>query len=198
MAAATAIGLAHAPGLGAAAHRAAIEAAGCRAAAVELGAAPSASALILLADPAAAPPAGAAATLRRALERRMPILAIGGGLAALNAACGGGGAPAPGAFGGGRLFITLGSKLAHIVGGSGWLSIPMPAGPPISQAQLAAPLMASCYDDDAGVHALEHPGHEWAIGIHWDPLSGGHLPRGLDTIVDAFIRHARGAPDAGK
>lgn len=127
--------------------------------------------------------------LRRALRADLPILAVAGGMPLLNEAMLGEPATADcSAEPKRRGFIPLGSKLGHIVGGSGWLEVPIGVGQKILTVdKLADNLFASCYGAEREVFALEKAGHSWVLGLRWHLLPIGGLPRGFDKIFDAFV-----------
>ena len=127
--------------------------------------------------------------LRHALRADLPILAIAGGMPLLNEAMLGEPATADcPPVEKQRGFIPLGSKLGHIVGGSGWLEVPIGEGRKILTVdKLADNLFASCYGAEREVFALEKAGHSWVLGLRWHLLPVGGLPRGFEKIFDAFV-----------
>jgi len=142
------------------------------------------------------------AILRAALAANLPILALGYGMSLLNIAAGAEARatapkqPRAAAVDADadndktRVFIAPGSKLAHVVGGSGWLTMPQNGSQAMTIADLSPTLMASCYGASLRVYAFEKPGHKWIIGLNWRLLPPAGLPRGFDKIFNVFIEQA--------
>ena len=131
--------------------------------------------------------------LVKALQHQIPVLGTGWGMHALNVALGGRsvGRLEPGSELKTKVFITMGSKLAHILGGSGWLSLPTPHGAKITVQGLPEGVMASCHGDSMQVHAIEKAGPNWVIGLYWDIFNPDSLHKGFDRIVKVFVNYAK-------
>ena len=139
--------------------------------------------------------------LAAALEADMPVLGIGRGMHALNAATGGlPGLSAPGhrteegeeteaAYH--RIFIAPGSKLAAIVGSGGFVRVNSLHGEAIREAQKSAAMLASAYSvEDAVIEAIESPAHDWVIGVQFQPERSGELPRHFERLFMGLVQRA--------
>ncbi len=160
---------------------------------------PGASTGVLLAgESGSAKIAAGVYAVREGLLRGLPILGIGWGMHAINAAFGGGGAvetrghgPAPG---GGSVrhgvFLSPGAKISYTIGGSGWVTVNSAHALGISGAQLAPALLAAAYAEDRVVEAVELPGRRWVIGVQWRAQLLEELPKGFDSLLMAFAERA--------
>ena len=143
--------------------------------------------------------AESAEIVRRFLTTKRPVLAFGDGAWVLNYALGGDCEPRPGDpvdetrrkpdDGPVRttIFLTVGSKVAMTIGGSGWLTIRDVFLCPIPLWQVAQELMPSAITEDSKVAAFEAPGHGWTIGVAWDLTQSAKMPRGFGNILEAFV-----------
>lgn len=134
--------------------------------------------------------------LAEALERNLPVLGVGWGMHAINAALGGS-APVEvtGAVGMPvkmPVFISPGAKLSYTIAGSGWVSVPFSNSHGISSAQLAPGLLASCYREDGFLAAIEMPGRNWVLGVQWNAHEIESLPSGFDSLLLALVERAAG------
>ena len=85
------------------------------------------------------------------------------------------------------IFLTVGSKVAVTIGGSGWVTIRDVPLYPIPLSQLAQELMPSAITEDSRVAAFEVPGHSWTIGVAWDLTQSSNMPRGFGNMLEAFV-----------
>ena len=85
------------------------------------------------------------------------------------------------------LFLTVGSKTAMTIGGSGWLTVRDVVIRPIPIARLSQLLMPSAFTEDSAVAAFEMAGHGWAIGVTWDIAESAAMPKGFTNLLEAFI-----------
>lgn len=85
------------------------------------------------------------------------------------------------------LFLTVGSKTAMTIGGSGWLTVRDVQIQPMPMADLSPELMPSAFTEDSDVAAFEMPGHGWAIGVTWDVAESAAMPKGFTNLLEAFI-----------
>ncbi len=129
--------------------------------------------------------------LKTAVENYIPVLAVSYGMALLNFAMGGNNVLTKytdnlsQAFR--RVFFSIGGKLSHIIGGSGWVRVAVEnCGIPIED--VATGMMTSCYAEDLSAYGIERAGNHWVIGIGWHVY--GQLPRGLDNPIYALIERA--------
>ena len=137
-----------------------------------------------------------------AVERCMPVLGVGPGMIALNAAFGGG---APTEIAGHgveiedgepvsayhRIYIAPGSKLAAIVGSGGFVRVNSRHGVGLREAQKSPRLLASAYGlDDGVVEALESPEHDWVIAVQFNPERRMEVPPHFDRLFQGLVERA--------
>ena len=85
------------------------------------------------------------------------------------------------------LFLTVGSKTAMTIGGSGWLTVRDVQIRPIPMARLSQLLMPSAFTEDSAVAAFEMAGHSWTIGVTWDIAESPAMPKGFTNLLEAFV-----------
>lgn len=85
------------------------------------------------------------------------------------------------------VFLTVGSKTAMTIGGSGWLTIRDVEINPLPMADLSPELMPSAITEDSSVAAFEMIGHRWAIGVTWDIADSAAMPKGFTNLLEAFV-----------
>ena len=135
-------------------------------------------------------------SVQTALDRGLPILGAGWGLQILNLALGGSlrtkeAVTRTSGSERATVFLPPGSKVAHIVGGSGWVTVPiLPCG--ISLGAASRMLLLSCYGEDGRAYAAEAPGQRWVLGVSWVFDGSVKLPSGFNSLLPAFIEHAAG------
>ena len=141
---------------------------------------------------------GVSGAILGAVDAGMPVLGIGWGMHAINAAYGGG-APTPlrgqdpGTDGGSvrrRVFLAPGAKLSYTIGGSGWVTVNSAHRMGITEAGLAPDLLASAFAEDRTVEAVELPGRNWVIGVQWPAHLADELPSGFDNVLLAFVERS--------
>ena len=140
----------------------------------------------------------ACAMTRDFLQSDKPVLAFGAGARVLNEAMGGHefepsvdvGEPDMSDDGSPRrdtIFLTVGSKTAMTIGGSGWVTIRDVALHPLPLSHLSPNMMPSALTESSDVVAFEVPGHKWVIGVTWDLTLVGKLPSGFGNVFEAFV-----------
>ena len=137
-----------------------------------------------------------------AIERGMPVLGVGPGMIALNAAFGGGaptevaghdveledGEPVSAYH---RIYIAPGSKLAAIVGSGGFVRVNSRHGVGLRDAHKSPRLLASAYGlDDGVVEALESPEHDWVIAVQFNPERRMEVPPQFDRLFQGLVERA--------
>ena len=136
--------------------------------------------------------------LSEALKTDIPLLAIEGGMHALNIALGGE-PPVPtpshcgedGQLAKDRMFMALGSKLADTIGGAGFVSAASCHDHGISRGVLAPGTLASAYSTDDGIiEAFEVTANRWAIAVQWPAHRLDDQPSGFDNLFHALIGHS--------
>ena len=137
--------------------------------------------------------------LRSALERDMPILAIGMGLQALNLAMGGAQATTVQGHGSDRnedgeeasshrIYISPGSKLAATLGSGGFVTVNSQHSLGLFEAQKSSQLLASAYSiEDGVIEAVESTGHEWVMGVQFHPERKLHVPPRFDRLFSSLV-----------
>ena len=140
--------------------------------------------------------------LKAALELDMPVLAICRGMQLLNVAFGGKlvqdlsghrvdnqrGAWAATYH---QVYISLGSKLAAILGSGGFVRVNSLHHQGVGEPQKASSLMASAYSiEDGLIEALESPKHDWVIGVQWHNEIEEKMPKNFGNLFQALIERA--------
>ena len=142
------------------------------------------------------------ALLEAALADDMPLLAVSGGMHALNVTVGGG--PPVDAIGHApdcqnwekvsayhRVYIAPGTKLAAVVGSGGFVRVNSRHRQGIKEAQKSPRLLASAYSlEDGIIEALESPEHRWVIGVQFRPELRGELPPHFDRLFQSLAERA--------
>ena len=139
--------------------------------------------------------------LTHALQRDIPVLAIGSGMQLLNLA-----------FGGTLLdellehalpsnnsetarhhvYVTPGSKLSAILGPGGFFRVNSWHRRGLREAQRAPGLMTSAYSlEDGVVEAVESPAHDWVIGVQFQPERAGEVPRAFANLFTCFVQRIK-------
>ena len=135
---------------------------------------------------------------RRFFQLDRPVLAYGKGAHVLNEALGGhmfeppAVSHSPGVAANetplrNTVFLTVGSKTAMTIGGSGWWTIRDVAVEPIPLSHLSSRGMPAAITETSEVAAFEEPGHRWTIGVTWDVTCVDRLPSGFGNIFEAFV-----------
>ena len=137
-----------------------------------------------------------------AVGRGMPVLGVGPGMIALNAAFGGAaptevaghgveledGAPVSAYH---RIYIAPGSKLAAIVGSGGFVRVNSRHGVGLREAHRSPRLLASAYGlDDGVVEALESPEHDWVIAVQFNPERRMEVPPHFERLFQGLVERA--------
>ena len=138
------------------------------------------------------------AALWHALERDIPVLAVGAGMQLLNLALGGklldelpDHAPPAENLETVRhqVYVTPGSKLSAILGPGGFFRVNSWHRRGLREAQRAPTLMTSAYSlDDGVVEAVESPSHDWVIGVQFQPERTGEVPRSFANLFTCFVQ----------
>ena len=144
----------------------------------------------------------ATALAEAAIANDMPLLGVGAGMIAVNAAFGG---AAPTEVAGHdveleegepvsayhRIYIAPGSKLAAIVGSGGFVRVNSRHGVGLSEAHKSPRLLASAYGlDDGVVEALESPEHDWVIAVQFNPERRMEVPPHFDRLFQGLVERA--------
>lgn len=140
--------------------------------------------------------------LRAALDRDMPIYAIGGAMHTLNIALGGLPPPAidnhaavdcgdESASEYHHIYIAPGSRLAAVVGSGGFVRVNSRHRRGIREAQKSAWLLASAYSlEDGVIEALESARHRWVIGVQFRPELRMELPPHFHRLFQSLVERA--------
>ena len=179
----------------------------CEGRALRLDAADASSAALadalVLCDTAADGEGAEVRLLRAALAEDMPILAIDGGMHALNIALGGKAAvpvhmpahahapDAEGASAYHHIYIAPGSRLAAVVGSGGFVRVNSRHARGLREAHKTAALLASAYSlEDGVIEAVESPRHRWAIGTQFRPERALELPPHFQRLFQSLTERA--------
>ena len=148
--------------------------------------------------------------LEAALERDLPVLAIGSGMHVLNTALGGKPSrvvaghdvvESEGALASSyhRIYIAPGSKLAAVVGCGGFVRINSRHETGVTEARKSTSLLASAYSlEDGVIEALESPDHRWVIGVQFHPERAMELPPHFLRLFESLVDRAGEYLAAGK
>ena len=85
------------------------------------------------------------------------------------------------------VFLTVGSKTAMTIGGSGWVTIRDVALGTIPLSHLSGRVMPAAITESSDVVAFEEPGRRWTIGVAWDLTLVKRLPSGFGNVFEAFV-----------
>lgn len=142
------------------------------------------------------------ALMRAALDRDMPMYAIGGAMLTLNIALGGlpprpldnhaaadCGADCASEYH--HIYIAPGSRLAAVVGSGGFVRVNSRHRRGIREAQKSAWLLASAYSlEDGAIEALESARHRWVIGVQFRPERRMELPPHFHRLFQSLAERA--------
>ena len=160
------------------------------------------SGLVVAGGEGAAGRGPAPSLVEAAIELDMPVLGVGPGMIALNAAFGGAaptevvghdvelkdGEPVSAYH---RIYIAPGSKLAAIVGSGGFVRVNSRHGVGLRDAHKSPRLLASAYGlDDGVVEALESPEHDWVIAVQFNPERRMEVPPQFDRLFQGLVERA--------
>lgn len=179
----------------------------CEGRALRLDAADASSAALadalVLCDTAADGEGAEVRLLRAALADDMPVLAIDGGMRALNIALGGKAAvavdapahPQPpddeGASAYHHIYIAPGSRLAAVVGSGGFVRVNSRHALGLREAHKAGALLASAYSlEDGVIEAVESPRHRWVFGTQFRPERALELPPHFQRLFQSLTERA--------
>ncbi len=142
------------------------------------------------------------ALMRAALDRDMPMYAIGDAMLTLNIALGGL-PPLPldnhaaadcgteSASEYHHIYIAPGSRLAAVVGSGGFVRVNSRHRRGIREAQKSAWLLASAYSlEDGAIEALESARHRWVIGVQFRPERRMELPPHFHRLFQSLAERA--------
>ncbi|MBI4310765.1 MAG: gamma-glutamyl-gamma-aminobutyrate hydrolase family protein [Chloroflexi bacterium] len=143
------------------------------------------------------------ALLRHALERDLPVYGICRGMQLLNVAFGGrliqdipghtaeNGAGPDADSAHHMVFLSIGSKLAAIMGSGGFMRLNSRHHQGLREAQKAPTLLAAAYGlGDGVIEALESPAHDWVIGVQCHPEREAEVPSMFRRVFQAFVERA--------
>jgi putative glutamine amidotransferase len=140
--------------------------------------------------------------LAYALERDLPVLALGRGMQLLNLAQGGSllaevphhqpqqGDDQP-ASARHVIYLAPGAKTAAIIGRAGFFRVNSRHRQGLREPQRSHRLMSTAYSvDDGIIEGLESPEHSWVIGLQCQPERQGEVPRSFANLFAALVERA--------
>src|SRR5918996_4419019 len=142
--------------------------------------------------------------LRYALDRDMPVLAIGRGMQLLNVAQGGQliqdlpGHKSGQEQGNGRfepprhlIYLSPGAKASAVIGSAGFFRVNSFHHQGLREAQRSPRLMSTAYSvEDSLIEGLESPEHSWVIGLQCHPERQDEVPRSFANLFAALVERA--------
>jgi putative glutamine amidotransferase len=140
--------------------------------------------------------------LEYALERDLPVLALGRGMQLLNVARGGSLLPevpehqareVDGQWLPARhvIYLSPGAKTAAIIGSAGFFRVNSLHRQGLREAQRSPRLMSTAYSvDDGLIEGLESPEHSWVIGLQCRPERHEEVPRSFANLFAALVERA--------
>jgi putative glutamine amidotransferase len=90
-----------------------------------------------------------------------------------------------------RVFLTMGGKVAHIIGAGGVATVNSGHEYGLREPQKAPGLFATAYSvHDGVIEALEQPGRHWVIGLQWRAHVPDELPARFDNLLAALVERS--------
>jgi len=125
----------------------------------------------------------------KSIELKIPILAIMDGFDSFNV------------FSGGnkpifdknsessltQYFLSPGSKISHIIGGSGWIKANFNNKKKLFQKDLSELFFASILSESGNIIAYEKPGENWIFGLRLNVLDDNN-PKGFEKLLSVFLQ----------
>ena len=94
-----------------------------------------------------------------------------------------------------KVFISPGSKLAHILGGSGHVGMMGNHRISLEERHKAPSVLASAYCiDDGSIEAIEMPGRSWVLGVGWPVHQRDRLSSRFENLLLGFLERATEIP----
>lgn len=141
--------------------------------------------------------------LKYALAQDLPVFGICRGMQLMNVAFGGRliqnlpghrvveGQDGDGASAHHTVYLSIGSKLAAIMGSGGFMRLNSRHHQGLREAHKAPHLLAAAYSlGDGLIEALESPAHDWVIGVQCHPEREAEVPSAFRRVFQAFVERA--------
>lgn len=85
-----------------------------------------------------------------------------------------------------QYFLSPGSKISHIIGGSGWIKANFINDNNLFQKDLSELFFASILSQSGNIIAYEKPGENWMFGLRINVLDQNN-PKGFDKLLSVFL-----------
>jgi gamma-glutamyl-gamma-aminobutyrate hydrolase PuuD len=126
----------------------------------------------------------------KSLEMKIPILALMDGFDSLNIFLGG----KDPIFNQNKnnesiltqYFLSPGSKISHIIGGSGWIKANFNSQKKLFQKDLSEHFFASILSESGNIIGYEKPGENWVFGLRFNVLDDSN-PKGFEKLLSVFL-----------
>jgi hypothetical protein len=86
-----------------------------------------------------------------------------------------------------QYFLSPGSKISHIIGGSGWIKANFNNKKKLFQKDLSELFFASILSESGNIIAYEKPGENWIFGLRLNVLDDNN-PKGFEKLLSVFLQ----------
>tara|TARA_B110000438_G_scaffold290642_1_gene326624 strand:- start:13086 stop:13655 length:570 start_codon:yes stop_codon:yes gene_type:complete len=124
----------------------------------------------------------------KSIEKKIPILAIMDGFDSFNIFLGGNKSifNETNESNIAQYFLSPGSKISHIIGGSGWIKANFINKKELFQKDLSESFFASILSESGNIIAYEKPGENWMFGLRINVLDR-NIPKGFEKLLSVFL-----------
>ena len=85
-----------------------------------------------------------------------------------------------------QYFLSPGSKISHIIGGSGWIKANFNDQKELFQKNLSENFFASILSESGNIIGYEKPGENWIFGLRFNVLDDSN-PKGFEKLLSVFL-----------